>query len=301
LNKITSISKRHNLPLFRAVIYELFVRTYQIALIRKIFKVFIPARQPSGFVFVLGCYNSGTTVVKSGIGLHPRIAMAPVEGDLLTDVLKGHEEGGWSRCMAANCYAIMDERINGDIPSERIVSDWRPWIQPNKLFLEKSISNTIRIPLLRRAFPGSRFVFVVRQPFGVISGIKRRSRPGGFAEKLLGADVYPDELLLRQWVFFHRIVLRDFSAKSDDICFCSYEKFIDQPAVELHKIYNFVGLDEVPLVCQDDRISVGDKILAIHGGSKMRGKEDYLDNETAIQAVINRVCQSVDVSPCRPS
>src|SRR5688572_13607291 len=64
------------------------------------------------WVFILGCYNSGTTLLDQILSLHPEISGLKDEGVMLTDCLKRPEDFGWRR-MWWKCedqMAIVDER-----------------------------------------------------------------------------------------------------------------------------------------------------------------------------------------------
>lgn len=285
LKVITRILKRHNIGFLRSIVYELFIRLYTISFIRVVLKRFFSFSKPERMVFVLGCYNAGTTVVKNAIGLHPEVTMAPVEGDSLTSQLPSHEDGGWPRCMMANYSSVIAERSENEICSEKLLSDWRPWVTSGKVYLEKSISNTVRIPLLRKAFPGCQFVCVTRSPEGVVKGIKKRSSPGSEAQVVLGSKVYPDNLLLRQWSQFYEFVLDDYSHNSSDIHFCSYEKFIDNSVTEFESLIDFLNLKSVQLSFEDNTLIVEGESLAIHPRSN-DDNNDYLDSAVVLQRKI---------------
>lgn len=268
LKKLDSISRRHQMPLWKALPYELFIRAYQRPIFRKTVKCFFRENKPVNVSFVLGCYNSGTTVVKDAIALHPSIAIAPVEGDLLTDALDGYEKEASPRCMYVDAVHIINERKHKKLNAEQIISDWAPWIRPDKVFLEKSISNTIRINKLRLAFNGAKFVCVTRNVDGVVRGINRRSHPSGILSQILGGDKYPDKLLIRQWLMFYSLVLSDYDDKKADIYFVSYEKFLSSPLDEVEKIYAFMGLSPIELTYMDDFLAVRNKSLHIRSSDQ---------------------------------
>lgn len=292
VNRIMALSQRHQMPPIKAIFYELFIRLYEHPLIRPTLKLFISKKQPAQINFVMGCYNSGTTVVKNAIALHPDIATAPVEGDLLTCSLLSYEKGGWPRCMVAKCHDVMNERKYGSVDKESFTSDLRPWIKNQKIFLEKSISNACRIPLLRNSFSHAKFVCVTREAEGVIQGIQRRSNPSNKAEILLASDKYPHELLLRQWVFFYSLLLRDCKERSNDIYICSYEKFIQEPEQELKKIYDFLELDSSSLSFRNNWLSIDKKSLKIR--TKQSNSKLFIDNLEQLETNIDLNIDKLD-------
>ena len=261
---IRRIAARHRIPAYLAVPYEIFIRAYRFPFLRFFLKRFFREYRPEGMIFVIGSYNSGTTIIKNAIAAHPDVASAPIEGDRLTTALCSFEEGGWPRGMYGNCVRIHAQRKTGEVSAKRFFSDLRPWLRDGKQFLEKSISNTVRIPALRKAFPGARFICVTRDPEAVANGIARRSRPQGLAAKILDADRYPKSFLFRQWIMFYRLVVDDVDNALNDIYFCSYEKFVESPHTQLEGIFEHIGLKKPQCAFSRDLLRVGDISIFIH-------------------------------------
>ena len=53
--------------------------------------------KPQKWVFIVGCYNSGTTLLADLMGNHPDISALPVEGVRLSDVWPLPETYAWNR------------------------------------------------------------------------------------------------------------------------------------------------------------------------------------------------------------
>lgn len=283
LSGVRKVSNRLGLPWYHAIPVESFVRLYRHSACRAMLHPLFPARKPRGMLFVVGCYNTGTTVVKEAIALHPQVSIASIEGIRLSDTLPDLEDGGWPRCLYGNRAEALRERRHGEIDGERLLSDLRPWIEKGRYFLEKSVANTVRIPLLRRAFSGTRFVCVVREPDAVIRGIQRRSRPQGLARCILGSDAYPYAFLARQWRFFYSLVLEDIDPEADDIRLCSYERFIADPVGELTRLFAFLGLPAQTIALEGECLSVGSRSLVIRGAGTPH-REGCLDDPTRLHA-----------------
>ena len=243
-------------------------------------RVFFSKKQPRGVHFVVGVYNSGTTIVKELIAAHPDVTTPPIEGDRLSGALSSFEEDGWPRAMFGNAFKIRGERQCKELSASELIADLVPWIGNSSWLVEKSISNTLRIPQLRHAFPGTRFVCVVREPEAVVRGIQKRSQPTGKARELFNSDSYPGSFLLRQWAYFYRTVVEDAEADSSDICFCHYEKIMAEPAEELGRIFVFLGLPEVTLENDPGGLLVNGKKILLAPSSK-KGSADYSDRPLA--------------------
>jgi len=283
------IIERHNMNAPKALLYEIFIRLYQRRLFRSLLRPLFKESLPINVHFVVGCYNSGTTVIKQAIALHPEFSCAPVEGDLLTSAMDRHEQGGWPRCMVANSFNIVAERKSSFFDSGQFISDLRPWIDNKKNFLEKSISNSFRVPILRKNFPNARFVCVTRHADTVVSGIQNRSNPTGMARLLLNNGEYPVRLLLRQWLFFYSFLLKDYRSNPSDTYVCSYEKFILDPYKELIQIYNFLNLDSSGLRFKSNVLSYGSRKLEVKAASKKINTSDFIENSEQLEKEIKLI------------
>lgn len=242
------------MPVIKALFYELFVRAYRLAFLRIILRLFFKKRAPKGYIFLVGSYNAGTTIVKNAVSAHPDVSQAPVEGDVLTSGLINFEQGGWPRGLLGNAPTIARYRNSDELNAESIESDWRPWIKENKFFFEKSISHSVRIEQLRKAFPGSRFICVVRQPEDVVKGIIKRSKPASMAANILGSNTYPKKFLMLQWAYIYRLILLD--SQPQDTCFYYYEEFIDSPVETVLSLFKFLGLSDTKVDFNNNKLTV---------------------------------------------
>jgi len=289
---IQSIKKRHEKNVVVALLCEVYIRMYQIHFLRPILRFAFKKESPRGWVFVTGCYNAGTTVVKNAIGLHPDISSAPIEGDVLTSAMPNFEQGGFPRGMYGNAVAIRLHREFGSINRELAQSDWRPWIFKNKFFCDKSISQTVRIGLLRESFNNSRFVCVTRNPDNVVGGIQKRSVPNKQATVILGSKTYPDCFLKKQWAFIYGLVLRDYD--EEDTFFCSYEDFVSNPAKTVGQLYSFLNLRPVDITIVGHSILVHGKKLSIR--PPMTKPTDTFRSYGSIKLMVNKINLNREIS-----
>lgn len=263
VERLRSVSSRHRLPVWLALPYEAFVRAYARENLRSILKVFFKRKQPSRMIFVCGCYNSGTTIIKDTILLSEHVCGMPVEGDVLSSAFVDFEAGGWPRAMFGNKSLIEEFRDSGELQAEKILSDWRPWVRQGQVFLDKAIGHSVRIANLRKAFPGSRFVLVVRSQDGVCKGIQRRSVPAARAKSQLGSSEYPVEFLQNQWRFINSAALADFDG-SDSII-VSYEDFVSDPKAECLRMFDFLDLPVGSVTVVGSTLCVGGRSVEVRG------------------------------------
>jgi hypothetical protein len=281
MGKLARIAKRHRMPVWKALVCEGLVRAWQRPSLRAVLRLPFRKREPDGWIFVVGSYNAGTTIVKDVIFAHPQVAGMPVEGDILTDALDDFETGQFPRGMYANRDRILADRAAPPPDANRLRADWAPWIRSGQRFLEKAISHSMRIPHLRAAFPGCRFVCVVRHPEDVAAGIRKRSRPAAGGE-------YQQEFLDQQWAFFYRTILED--SLPEDTIFCSYEHFIRNPAAETARLHEELGLPAVELrheqgVLHIGAVERGIRPLPIERDVPADGREQIVETLAQIEKV----------------
>ncbi|WP_298436722.1 sulfotransferase [uncultured Jannaschia sp.] len=201
------------------------------------------SRDPDRWAFATGCYNSGTTIIARILAAHPGISALPIEGVNLTDAFPDLEAGGWQRMWHRN--DVIAAAFSPD-PAElarTAIRDWSPWCAPGTtVMLEKSIIHTRWMPLLDRAFPDARFIFILRNGLCACEGILRRARPSGRAATELGSDAYAPEEAARQWIASNAPLLGDAPAPSRMLV-VRYEAFVADPVRELRRILDHLDLD----------------------------------------------------------
>ncbi len=210
---------------------------------RSILRSAMRSRDPDRWAFATGCYNSGTTIIARILAAHPGISALPIEGVNLTDAFPDLEAGGWQRMWHRN--DVIAAAFSPD-PAElarTAIRDWSPWCAPGTtVMLEKSIIHTRWMPLLDRAFPDARFIFILRNGLCACEGILRRARPSGRAATELGSDAYAPEEAARQWIASNAPLLGDAPAPSRMLV-VRYEAFVADPVRELRRILDHLDLD----------------------------------------------------------
>ena len=130
------------------------------------------------WVFVVGCYNSGTTLLSELLGHHPDISALPDEGQFLTDQLPQDYMLGLPR-MWVNREDLfrLDENGTGPDPV-RLEKEWAMRLDCTKrVLLEKSPPNTARTRWLQANFSNAHFIGITRNPYAVAEGISRKAEP----------------------------------------------------------------------------------------------------------------------------
>jgi len=113
-------------------------------------------------IFIFGNTRSGTTIVQKLISIHP---------DLV----------GWYEPNALWLYADPG-RIHDEFDEDDATEKVKKYIRKrfleyqkkhgNRIVLEKTPQNILRIPYVRAIFPEAKFLFIVRNPFSFISSVE---------------------------------------------------------------------------------------------------------------------------------
>lgn len=196
-------------------------------------------RQPDKWVFIVGCYNSGTTLLHDVLAAAPDVAHLPREGQYCTDQLLVPSTVGLARSWALHPELFaLGARVEDAPDAERLQRQWCSMMSApeRNVYLEKSIPNAARIPWLNAKFPNACFIGIVRNGYVVAEGIRRKAgRP--LAQ---GA---------RQWAVSNEIMLRDLESV-EFARLVSYEDFTGSPERITRELFQFLGLPSSPNMMQ---------------------------------------------------
>lgn len=208
---------------------------------------------PKRWIFIIGCYNSGTTLLNSILSSHPDIAGLSSEGVTLTSELPRPEEFGWTRmwCRCVENVRLMPGTGMAE-KSLKIKKQWSLHYRSNaENLLDKSIANAARMGFLQEYFGPAYFIYIVRNAFAVAEGIRRKANLKRWKNPEY-ADRYPIELCAEQWKVSDEIVQED-RRLIDRFLQISYEDLTADPVETLSQITSFLGIS--PL---DSNILKGD-------------------------------------------
>lgn len=194
------------------------------------------------WVFVLGCYNSGTTLLAEMLQSHPSFGGLPTEGAFLTDALPYPERLGWPRMWVA-CAAQLRVPPDDLERARRIRRHWSLWLRGNPDFVvEKTVSNVLRIEFLANTFPDASFVYIVRNGYAVAAGIRAKANLRRWKNPQ-GMEQYPIELCARQWSETDREVRRT-PLFPERIHVVRYEELTERPWSVMNSLWRELGADE---------------------------------------------------------
>jgi len=255
----------NNIMLFSNKVKKyLLSKPHRIKILARCLLLFNKTIEPKKWVFVIGCYNSGTSLLKKILSTHSQISTFGGEGAFLTDELITPEELGWPRMW---CQVIEKVRLTGNddyINAEEVKKDWSLLFnKEKKVFLEKSIVNSARMLWLEKNFNNSYFIFIVRNGYAVSEGIRRRTKIGKWKIKHLPYKAgYPINLCAKQWVINNKIVEEDskFVRRFKRVF---YEDLCERPDEIISSICKFLGLNDELLSNSETRWKIQNNNIKI--------------------------------------
>lgn len=183
------------------------------------------------WIFILGCNNSGTSILYRSLSLHPAISTLPQEGHKLSGALPHPDRHGcprlWTEC--PEVFRLTDRSANLDCA--RLVYDWTGWRRkPGATFImEKSPPDTIRSLWLQQVFGDCHFIGILRNGYAVSAGIRRRNG-------------YAIERCARHWARANEIMLRDAESLRN-FRPIKYEEMVADPKGTLEGVAKWLDID----------------------------------------------------------
>lgn len=212
---------------------------------RRIATPWAPIPRPDRWIFIIGCYNSGTTLLKRILAEHKAITWLPTRGGAYAEELEWPEAYGWTR-MWHKCYdqLRMEPGPGAKQTARSIQRKWGLVLgqQPRNV-LVKSITDAVRIPFLNAYFQPAYFIYIVRNGYAVAEGIRRKAEPGKWGNSEYKEE-YPIALCANQWKETDRVVSRDLD---NNVNFTTlyYEDLSENTSKVINRVINFIGLENV--------------------------------------------------------
>lgn len=191
------------------------------------------------FIFIVGCYNSGTTLLNSLLGKHKEISCLETEGVTLTKELHIPEEFGWNRMWHMCRDKLEIARIERKPNAQRLKKEWAFWFDSSKKYwLEKSVINSLNIDWFERHFDHPHFIWIVRNGYAASEGIQRRTKLEGKHPPHY-SEGYPIEMCAKQWVVNNQIIEEKISF-IQNYTKVTYEDLTDDPERTMQRIIDWL-------------------------------------------------------------
>jgi hypothetical protein len=216
--------------------------------------------QPEKWIFIVGCYNSGTTLLHQLLSQHPMVGSMPNEGQFFNTVLPAGRDFGLPRLWALKPELFHLKETSGGYDTDKLKRQWA-WMynHPERpLLIEKTILHMARTRWLQQHFPNSYFIALYRNGYAVAEGIHRKE--GHSLEKSI-----------QQWTVSNEMLMNDLHYIKNKISL-KYEDLTLNPVDEVNRITDFLGIERLSS-------RVFEKEFTIH---KVEGKISNR-NETSFQ------------------
>lgn len=197
------------------------------------------------WIFIVGCYNSGTTLLDQILATHPQISGLPDEGVMLTNQLVRPEDFGWRR-MWAQCEKEMEEAPRNINKNPKIIKrQWSHFYDEKKTFLlEKSISNMPRLKFFEEKFNPALVIHIIRNGYAVSEGIYRKAKIMK-GNPFYGKEHYPIDLCAEQWKRSLE-VFQEAKSNLNNVKEITYEELTEDPFRVVNEILRKLNLQEFP-------------------------------------------------------
>lgn len=239
--------------------------------------------QVTKWVFIIGCYNSATTLLTNILRQHPKIGGLHTEGAFLTDSLPYPEQFGFPRMWAQCMDKIrIEPGLEGRKKASRIKRHWSLWYRDNKPILaEKSVSNAVRIPFLNEHFNPAYFIYIVRNGYAVSKGIQLKANLKRWNSPYKHTG-YPIEMCAEQWRLTDEVVEQD-KQQVDNLLRIYYEDLVSDPVSIITNVTDFLNIFPMPNKTFEYEFSV-------------HGSESAITNmnETAFARLEDQDCDKIE-------
>ncbi|MBK7965876.1 MAG: sulfotransferase [Bacteroidetes bacterium] len=189
---------------------------------------------PQKWVFIVGCYNSGTTLLHNLLGEHPEIGSMPNEGQFYSTQLPRGADYNLPRLWALQPELFyLDENAFSPIDTTKLRREWAFFYNhPNrKILIEKTILNAARTRWLQKNFKNAYFISLFRNGYAVSEGIHRKEK-------------HTMEQAATQWAVSNKILLDDVALLNHHLQI-KYEELVENPASTMKKVTSFLGVKEL--------------------------------------------------------
>lgn len=201
-------------------------------------------------LFVIGCCNSGTTILWRALLSHRELSGPTCEGQDLKELpqcMKHHIGRQTFRMFAhphfKGVYHLTEKDYDLE-QAQRLAAVYAEHCEPGLRFIEKSPANSVRTRFLQSIFPNATFIIIVRNGMAVSEGIRRKRLYDPERQHMAGLSTTIDQAA-EQWYHANRIIMEDMQFLKRCIMI-KYEDLVSNTPKVLRSVLDFCKLD-----CQD--------------------------------------------------
>lgn len=187
------------------------------------------------WIFILGCNNSGTTLLTRMLEAHPAVSGVPRGGRGATVVLLPPRRAEVIRLWTEKVELFRLTEADSHLDDLRLKYDWISAVRlsPRPFILEKAPPDMICARWFQSVFPNARFIGLVRNGYAVAEGMNRR-------------EGYGLERCARHWSTANRLMLDD-AEHLEHFMLVRYEELVQDPRAIMRRVCRFLALDSNPI------------------------------------------------------
>lgn len=212
-----------------------------------------PVPKDKTWVFLVGCYNSGTTLLSELLSQHPDISALSTEGHFITDqFIKDYDIGLPRMWVDREDLFRLDEADQGPDVT-RLKKEWGMRLNLRKpVLLEKSPPNSAKTRWLQKHFENAHFIGIMRNGYAVAEGITRKADP----QHLI--DSWPIEKSAWQWKRSNEVLQQD-AEHLKRFMWVRYEDLAEDTVATLNSITDFIGIKNFEAFESDRQWSIHER------------------------------------------
>ncbi len=182
--------------------------------------------------FIVGCNNSGTSILQRILENTGQVSTLPKEGQMYTRVFKRARKRGHERVWSEYLEELIVSHEKPSEPASRLLFDWmRDLPLPiAPVIVEKTPANVARMRWIDRNFPNAHFIGLVRDGYAVCEGIKRKGRQ-------------PISHAAKHWARVNEMMMEECNHVKRYLQI-SYEDITENPEQASTKLAEFLNLDK---------------------------------------------------------
>ena len=217
-------------------------------------------------IFVIGCCNSGTTLMWKTLLRNPGVSGPDIEGQAIEGLPKylthfiGRETFRLFAHPKFHEAYYLTENDTSELARQEVFNVYSKYFIEGTRFIEKSPANSVRMRFLQATFPNAQFVVIIRNGVAVAEGIRRKRWFDPERPHLSGQETTIEQSA-EQWLYANKTILNDLAyIKSFRII--RYEKFVENPTAVMNNLYSFLSLPKITIDTSSFRIDDNEKQIA---------------------------------------
>lgn len=186
-------------------------------------------------IFILGLPRTGSTLVERLLSQDPQVYIA---GELNNFALQMMQQVKAQGHQARSPQELIRQTGSIDFATlgQSYIDSTRPETGHTRHFIDKLPLNSLNMPLIHRALPGAKIVYVQRSPMDTCYAIYKSLFTHGYPFS------YQLDELARYYAAHYRLMQQWLASMGKAVYTLNYEKLVTEPEQEGHKLFTYCNL-----------------------------------------------------------